>query len=61
MEEEKREFMFKVQLPGIDNEKYMLKGHTTEEIISIREILKDIIIFNFNIFLKQHLSTFLNM
>ena len=55
MEEEKHEFMFKVRLPGIDNKKCMLKGCTTEEIISIGEILKDIIIFKFNIFLKQHL------
>ena len=55
MQEEKPEFMFKVQLPGIDNKKCMLKGRILEEIISIGEILKDIIIFNFNIFQKQHL------
>ena len=55
MEEEKCEFMFKVQLPRIDNKKCMLKGCTIDGIISIGEILKDIIFFNFNIFLKQHL------
>ena len=55
MEEEKNEFMFKVGIPRIDNKKCMLKAHTIEERISIGEILKDIITFNFNIFLKQHL------
>ena len=55
MEEEKCEFMFKVQLPRKDNKKCMLKECTIEKIIFIGEILKDIIIFNFNIFLNQHL------
>ena len=55
MEEEKPELMFKVQLPSTDNKKCMLKACTIEEIISIGKILKAIIIFNFDIFLKQHL------
>ena len=55
MEKEKPELMFKVQLPGTDNKKCMLKACTIEEIIFIGKILTDIIIFNFNILLKQHL------